>query len=75
MRISIYLLKNILATISVLFIMASSLDAFADEPQDFSRLVKFIELKDKVEPLFPFSDYKPDSDESNHKDYLEYINN
>ena len=76
MKASMYFMKDVVATISLfIIIMANTGGAFADEPKDFSRLVEFIELEDRIEPLFPFNDYELDSDESSHREYLEYINN
>ncbi len=70
-----YFSKGIVYTIIILFtIILHAGGALAGEQKDFSRLMEFIKLEDRVAPLFPFNDFESDPDEANHQEYMEYIN-
>jgi hypothetical protein len=75
MRPPEYVLKAIAATIIILFSFFIHTDgAFAGEQKDFSQLINFIKLNDRVAPLFPFNDFVSDPDKASHQEYVEYIN-
>jgi hypothetical protein len=72
-----YDLKDIAATITLLLIIITHADgALAGEQTNFSRLMEFIKLEDRVAPLFPFNDFESDSDpdEASQQEYMAYIN-
>jgi len=60
----------------MLFLSAGLLsDHWFSEPgKDYSRLLEFIELKDKEAPLYAFDDFEDEFDESYHWANVEYLN-
>ena len=48
---------------------------FAGPSIDYTRLVEFIQLDDKQQPLYVFNDFEDDFDEASHQATLQYFNN
>ena len=59
----------------MLFVTAVSVPASSENPpKDYSRLIDFIKIKDRMIPLYPFSDYEETFDPQFHKENIRYFN-
>ena len=64
-----------LAALAALFLTACATGYRpAEKPADYSRLIEFIEIDDKLYPLQVFSDFDEQFDQQSHQASLDYLN-
>jgi hypothetical protein len=67
--------KTNLAILPLLFLFAAcTVSHGVDAPRDYSRLLEFIKVDDRSEPLCAFNDFEVGFDEDCHRGSLEFLN-
>jgi hypothetical protein len=63
-------------TIIAIFVLAAVSAAQAASPgaKDYSRLIEFINLEDRLQPLYVFNDFDDEFDKESHRASVEYFN-
>ena len=69
-----YFNKFLIIIIPILM-TCSSVYCFAEPSIDYTRLIEFIRLENKQQPLYVFNDFEEDFDEASHQATLQYFNN